>query len=679
MSLLSPLFLLGLAALAAPIIVHLVRRTRAPQVDFPSLMFVRRIPQRTIRRKRLHNLLLLLLRSLAVLLAVFAFSRPFFEGSQAEALGRDRANLILLDTSLSMRYGKRFEDAKTRAKAILQETAGERAALITFGQGFEVLSRFTTETEKIRVLVDQAQPGLSATAYEQALRSTEGLFAEAGKGEKRIFLISDFQATGRTTEDVPYRVPKDVKVLPIDVSEEKAPNLAIVEVGTYPIVYQQKYNDKMTIRIANYSDEERGGIRVEFNINDHLVEKREIRIPAWGVESVEFTGFNLNEGINRCLVTLGDDQFAPDNRFNFTIRRASQYKALIIETATRGQSESFYLRNALTTGENLPFALTVKTIGAVNPGEVHDYRVIVLNDPADMSDALASQLTKFVDAGGGVILGTGPHTRPEQYNRLLGAIAPTKLDELVQARSDFVTLTEIKTDHPIFEIFRQSGRLTSTRFFSYFRSTPREQSSVLARFADGAPALVESAHGKGKILFFASSLDSTWNDLPLSPIYLPLVRQAVRHLGEREEKAWQLAERPFTVPPAEDGSLPAVDTPAGMRLTDKTQTPLGDLIINPKETGFYRLRYPTETTFVAVDSDSRESDLRKLDVNAFIQELTGSDKTTAGNDPAAEPKAGPEELESRQRIWWMLLLAALILFVSEAIIARRMRTARIIN
>ncbi|MEP7274572.1 MAG: BatA domain-containing protein, partial [Acidobacteriota bacterium] len=106
MSLLNPLFLLGLAALAVPIIVHLVRRTRAPQVEFASLMFVRQVPQRTIRRKRLHNLLLLLLRALAILLLVLGFARPFFRGSEVEALQRDRFNLILLDNSLSMRYGK---------------------------------------------------------------------------------------------------------------------------------------------------------------------------------------------------------------------------------------------------------------------------------------------------------------------------------------------------------------------------------------------------------------------------------------------------------------------------------------------------------------------------------------------------------------------------------------------
>ena len=61
MSFLNPLFLLGVAALAAPILVHLVRRTRARKVQFPALVFVRQIPQRTIRRRTVHNLFLLLL------------------------------------------------------------------------------------------------------------------------------------------------------------------------------------------------------------------------------------------------------------------------------------------------------------------------------------------------------------------------------------------------------------------------------------------------------------------------------------------------------------------------------------------------------------------------------------------------------------------------------------------
>ncbi|HMX29916.1 MAG TPA: BatA domain-containing protein, partial [Blastocatellia bacterium] len=82
MSFLNPLFLLGLAAVAAPIIVHLVRRTKAPRIEFPSLMFVRRVPQRTIRKRMVQNWLLLFLRCLAFLLLALAFVRPYF-GSDA--------------------------------------------------------------------------------------------------------------------------------------------------------------------------------------------------------------------------------------------------------------------------------------------------------------------------------------------------------------------------------------------------------------------------------------------------------------------------------------------------------------------------------------------------------------------------------------------------------------------
>src|SRR5678809_582587 len=101
MSFLTPLFFLGAAALAAPILVHLVRRTRARRIQFPALVFVRQVPQRTIRRRTLHNLLLLLIRCLAILLIVIAFTRPFFTGgSAAKNNTAAGATVILIDLSL---------------------------------------------------------------------------------------------------------------------------------------------------------------------------------------------------------------------------------------------------------------------------------------------------------------------------------------------------------------------------------------------------------------------------------------------------------------------------------------------------------------------------------------------------------------------------------------------------
>jgi len=83
MAFLTPFFLLGAAALAAPILVHLVRRTRARKIQFPALVFVRQVPQRTIRRRTIQNLLLMIIRCLAIILIVIAFARPFFSGRSA--------------------------------------------------------------------------------------------------------------------------------------------------------------------------------------------------------------------------------------------------------------------------------------------------------------------------------------------------------------------------------------------------------------------------------------------------------------------------------------------------------------------------------------------------------------------------------------------------------------------
>lgn len=678
MSFLNPLFLLGLAAVAAPVIVHLVRRTRAQKVEFPTLMFVRQVPQKTIRRRTLQNLLLLMLRTLAFLLLVFAFTRPYFGSGKDEAARGSRANVILLDTSFSMRYGKRFEQMRTRANALLDETRGnEPTALVGFGSSYEVLSRFTKDVTKLKSLVNNTQPGWNSTDYGQALRGAAELFKEVKAGNKRLIVLSDFQAAGRNPAETPFRLDQSIKLVPVDLGEADSKNVAITDLAAQPLIYQQKYTDKLTARVTNFSDQENNSVRVTFSLNDRIVEKRELKIAANDVTAVEFTDFNLNEGINRCTLQVEGDAFAADNTFYFTLRRAAQLKALIIETASRGRSESYYLRNALTTGENLPFDLTVKTAGAVNPTELPSYKVVLLNDAA-INSALADALKKFVENGGGLVVAAGPHTETGSFNNTLGSFAPAQLESTTNLRGEFVTLSDIKTEHPVFEVFRQSGRLASARVFSYHRAAPATSATVLARFEDGSPALIERNFGNGKVLLYTTTFDAGWNDLPLSPLYLPLMRQLTRYLGEREERAWYAVGSSFAAAKASNNEPPAVDAPSGERLTERNLTTTGDLIVSGREPGHYRLRYPETMSFVAVNLDRKESDLSKLNIEDFIAAVSGSEsKDTSGN--AIDNKLTKEEIESQQRVWWMLLIAALLLFVAEAFLARRIKMAKVIG
>ncbi len=682
MSFLNPFFLLGLAALAAPVLVHLVRRTRARRVEFPALVFVRQVPQRTIRRRTLHNLLLLILRCLALLLVVLAFTRPFFGGGSAAQAESARASVILIDTSLSMQQGAHFTEALAHADALVNAALpDERLALMTFGTRYEVVRGFTADRQSVRGALASLGASYEGTDYEQALRGAETLLDELRlTGQKRIFLISDYQAAGWHAARATFKLRDDIRLALVDVGGDPAANVAVTNVEARGVVYGQKYADKLAVHVSNFGDEAHERLALDFQINDQTVEKRELSLAPRDAKVFEFTGFNLTEGPNRCVIRLRADDFAPDNEFYFTLRRVAPARALIIDSAVRGRGDSFYLQSALTTGENLPFTFTVKSAGAIDPADVANHALIILNDAGTLTGALLDAVTKYVEAGGALIIATGPHTKAESFNQAYARIAPATLRDAVQLqRGESIAITDVKLAHPVFEIFRGGGRLAAARAFGYYRAEPRADANVLARFEDGSPALVESgSNTKGRVLFFASTLGTSWTDLPLTPLYLPLVQQMVRYLGARDMPAWHRLGQTFTVAPEPQGGPPAVDTPTGARLRTNSLTPAGELLITAREPGFYRLRYNAQPEFAAVNVADDEGDFTKLDTAEFLAGVAGGD-AAAPADMAARDKLSNEEIEARQRVWWPLLFGALLLFAAELLLARRTKMVKMIG
>jgi hypothetical protein len=83
MGLLAPWFLAGIAALAVPFYVHLLRRHTTIPRPFASLMFFERRTQSSIKHRRLRYLLLLSLRALLFALLILAFANPFINRTAA--------------------------------------------------------------------------------------------------------------------------------------------------------------------------------------------------------------------------------------------------------------------------------------------------------------------------------------------------------------------------------------------------------------------------------------------------------------------------------------------------------------------------------------------------------------------------------------------------------------------
>ncbi len=679
MAFLNPIFLLGAMAAALPVLVHLVRRTRAVKLEFPSLMFLRRIEQKTIRKRRLRNLLLLALRCAALLLLALAFARPYFTSASSSSSSDSQSSIVILvDSSYSMRYGDVFDKARKAAHNIISDAAtNEQIALVLFSQGYDILMPLKQNRAEALALADQMQAGLGSTDYLQAIQAAISLLKDAGSRDRRIYLISDFQNAGWNRSAAPVKLPPDVKLNPIDVSDARPANLAVTEVRADPVVYAQKYAGKIVARTNNFSAEGESDATVDFKLNDMTVERRQVKLPASGGQTIEFSGFNVPEGSNRASIEITGDSFALDDKYFFTIKRENQTKVLVIDTATRGRSESFFLQQSLAAGENNQHALTVKTAGTVNPSEVDSYRAIIVNDASGINEALSASLKSFAERGGGLILAAGKHTEASDFNRAFAGVAPAQIGETVQSRS-YALVSQVKMDHPVFSPFSRSGRLTSTRVYGYHRATPNEGTTTIAALDDGSPIIVEGLAGRGKVLLVNTTLDTSWNDLPLTPMFLPLVRQMLEYLGGEVSAAAYTIGQVLAAPPDTDGSLPAIDSPSGRRIDDARKNTTGELAVDANEIGFYKFRYRDRTEQSAVNLELKESDFAKLDVNEFISSITpGADDQNA--QPVSSPRMTAEEIEAKQRLWLPLLVMALLFFVAEALLARRIRISKLVG
>src|SRR6516225_4135132 len=100
LGLIHPAFLAATAAVAVPIVIHLLLRPRARRVDIGSVRFLQRALRDSTRRRKVRRWLLLPLGDAASLLLALLFARPFLRHHAAD--GRDREVIPLTGQSASM-------------------------------------------------------------------------------------------------------------------------------------------------------------------------------------------------------------------------------------------------------------------------------------------------------------------------------------------------------------------------------------------------------------------------------------------------------------------------------------------------------------------------------------------------------------------------------------------------
>jgi hypothetical protein len=619
---LSPLFLIGLAAAAVPILIHLFRRQPDPVLPFSAVRFLHRAPAEQARRRRLREWLLLALRTAALVLLALSFARPYFEETRAESAGPVR--VVAIDASYSVSTAGQVTRARELAtRAVNEAPAGDLVAVVRFDELAEVLVPPTADRARARAVIRDIEPGQRATRYGAALSAAAEL--AAGRGGSLV-IVSDLQRAGWSGEGA--AAPAHMEVVALDVGAPPA-NLSVIAV--------QRTKEGAVVGVRNSGGTDRQ-TRVVVAVDHRDVGEQAVSVPAGS--SIEVTVRARLPERGGVTARLTDNEgYAADNLRVAVLDPPVRPRVLTIAGGGAGPGgDAFYFERAVAAAEGRSGLsverMTAERAGA--PGALGDVAAIVLLASAGLDRRAGDAIAAAVAEGAGLLVAAGPSLELSRVAAQLPPALGMRTGRAEQAQGP-LTFAPADVRHPVFRAFaREPGLLGAARFHRIVRWGNSRDLRTLARFSNGAPALVEVTGTRGRVLHFASDVANAWNDFALHPVFVPFVHDVIRYLVSGRA-------------PATDYLVGALPGEAGQRA--------GIAILPAGSAGSRR---------VAVNVDLREADQARMTPEAFVAAVPRT-----GGTPEPPARSAARERESEQSLWRYGLMLMLVGLVAESVIGRR--------
>jgi hypothetical protein len=660
MGFLSPWFLLGAAAAALPVYLHLLRRHTTTPHPFSSLMFFEQRTQSSIRHRRLRYLLLLSFRLAVLLLLAGAFANPYVKRTVASE--RDRRMLLVIDKSFSMRSGSRLSDAKREAISVLDSrNPAERVQIAALGSDLHVMTQPIQDSALLRTAVESIEPGDSRGSFGELARAARSI-DETTHAPIELHLFSDMQKTAMPASFPEVALPPGVSLVLHPVVKDTQPNWAVESVQAPSQVWDPK-KAHVQVVIAGYHTPA-AARTASLVVNGKIIDSRKVDVPAGGRATVEFPSLNVPYGWSRCEVRIDSaDSLSADDDYLFAVERSDPQPVLFVHEATDSRSPLFF-GGALASAAEASFSLDSVTVDRVSAITLSKYAFVVLSDVISLPPQFETDLLRYVRSGGSVLIAAGTSAAhrariPVLDDTIIGA------HDYSRAGERFVTVSEADTSHPSLQ---SSEGWTGVKFY-YAVAVDPSSSRVIARLADQTPVLLDKKIGEGHSLLFASGLDDLTNDLPVQPVFVPFVKQVARYLsGTEDQNGARLVDSFLELRTTKDEAVsvevidPSGHRPLSLQQAASTQSfPL-------TSAGFYSVRLANgREELVGVNADRRESDLEPVP-----EDVLALWSGQGGPDSQPQAKLGEQKDQERPRsVWWYAMFLVLVAALGESLLAAR--------
>ncbi len=649
LSLIHAGFLAAGLAVAVPVVIHLLFRQKTRTVPIGSVRFLHQVVREHRRRRRVRQWILLALRMLAVLLLAMLFARPYWDDSYRRSFEQEVVLLVDRSASMEAKNGRgetSFQRALAKLKEILDRMDENVVVHVALCDAAEVQE---LPIEKLK----DAATSEAATDFGLALAWARDVLAASNRSDKRIVLFSDLQRSGLPRSRL-EQLPGGIELQLQDVGEALTRNVAI---ETAEAIHTEIRPDaQVTVRavVRNHGPLPVRQLLVRCELDGpagKLVATKSVDLAGRGSAVMDLPFEIQQDGLYRGRVALEvDDTLSIDNRRWLAFEARHPDRVLLVD-GQEGRSiftnETYFLETALrlrieeSGGQARSFE-TERIAWEAGEGfpRLDGYRAVVLANVRRLSAVDGQRMNEFVRGGGSLLIFAGEQVTPDslaslqQHDLLPGKVASDPITGRLR-------VDQWDTKHAALACFAdpQQGDLRRVEFTKLLPlESPAADSRVLLQ-TEGHIAAAERTVGKGRCLYFGSTADRDWSDLPRTPMYVPLMRQLLADLTD------QLAER----------------SAVSSRLVTKPRDKIG---IAPVA--------EVEGHWLVTNLDPRESALDRINVEDF-QKLAGG-KIEPPDDAAQQAALGIELPANRLRpeeVWTVIVWLLLLTLVAELFLAGR--------
>jgi Aerotolerance regulator N-terminal len=667
MTFLAPAFLIGLALAALPILIHLLGRRRLKRQPFSSLEFLRRLQTKRMRKLRLKQILLLILRTLAVLALALAFLRPAWQTAGFAGAGSS-ATVILADMSASMaaRHGETVPiDRANEITQAIWRAGGEVGLVIADETGGRDVAPRDAVGDPPRWLRELETDGRAA-AFAPALHRAARFLDESNAASKEIILLSDF--AGIVPDSLPV-LPDEITLWRLPLVDDYTPNLAVTGMRLGEVMLRPGATGTMEVSVSQFDGVEAIPVLVTITLDGRVVAEGELIVPATGSieQNFSFRVPERGQHSGRIELDLNDALFA-DNIHHFVLTVPGEREILLVGDDF---SALRYAELALNPeGKSTVFNVTVRPGPLRNVARLDNYDAILYAGAISPTPADARRLKQFTDAGGGLWLVLGDNADLAAWSRTM--LPEFGFGGLVEGGARGVREWEtLNRDHPALNgLLEGRGQYDKPRVARVYNVAAGSGADVLVRLSDGTPFLIErSSESASRIWLTPSAMDTDWTDWPVSGVFAPMVQQGILWLAGAQPQAGEIAcGEPilWPVPEGSGQSSGEVIAPEDQRVTAEPVFRGGRQVWITTETrwpGHYELQLNEQTVNMSASNISPfESDLSP-NPDAWPGHVLRIAENETLADALTEARVG------RELTPWLLLIALLAL-IAETLVAR---------